>query len=418
MAMATLTLHSNGDRLVQITPAEAESLVAQWQEKCLAAPDDLIALDLSCRVWRRDCLDVLEPFLRSIVNRVHTLKIDDIIAGLVTEDGLASLAFFNNVFCQNDSPLTALHLDDNALGIRGVELLRDLLKLPKTLTLENTGLSRESLVVLSVREDIEAISLGRNQIGFEGAKVVGKLLPKWQNLRILKYNGCRPLEKGTRAICRGLAENSISNSGLELINLMDSELKSGEDDENPIYNFCTAIERSPKLLSLNVIDCSLQKEGTEMLIKALSTSKAKLTLLKLGGNELEIQGIENLSGFLLETQTDSLEYLDLATNEFENDGLGHLLPFFQKTEKLRELNVSENMLDQEAIATMLQHKISSLQKLIITETEMTRKQAKQLREMYHDVVVDDDEDLLDDDDEDAGGEEVDDLASLLGNATL
>lgn len=422
-----LTLHSNGNRLVQITTSDAEKLVAEWQEQCLAAPGDdhLIALDLSCRVWRRDCLDVLEPFLRSIVNRVHTIKIDDIIAGLVTEDGLASLAFFNTVFCENASSLTVLNLDDNALGIRGVELLRDLMALPKTLTLENTGLSRESLVVLNVREDIEAICLGRNQIGPEGAEVVGERLPKWQNLSVLKYNGCRPLEQGTRAICRGLAENTISNSGLKEINLMDSEIKSGDDDEHPIHDFCAAIERSPQLTSLNVVDCSLQKEGLELLIRALSKSNTKLTCMKLSGNELEIEGTETLSKYLLEHQTETLECLEVGTNEFENEGLEHLLPFFQKAGKLRELNISENLLEPEAVETILRNKIPSLQKLVITETEMTRKQAKQLRALYSDVEVDDDEDLLDGDDEDdddeedaADDEEVGDLAALMNKTGL
>lgn len=412
-----LTLHSNGDRLIKITTAEAENLVAQWQEQCLAAPDDLIALDLSCRVWRRECLDVLEPFLRSIVNRVHTLKIDDIIAGLVTEDGLASLAFFNAVF-PNASSLTVLHLDNNALGIRGVELLRDIMAIPKTLTLENTGLSTESLVVLNVREDIEAICLGRNQIGPDGAQVVGERLPKWHNLRVFKYNGCRPLEDGTREICRGLAENTLFNSNLQEVNLMDSELKSGEDDEHPIHNFCTAIERSPKLTSLNAVDCSLQKEGMVLLIGALSTSKAQLTSLKLGGNELEIEGTESLSEYLLEQQTSTLEVLELATNEFENEGLEHLLPFLLKAEKLRELNISENLLEQEAVATMIQNKIPTLQTLVITDTEMTRKQASQLRAMYKEVVVDDDEDLLDDEEEESDNEDVDDLAAQLDKATL
>jgi Ran GTPase-activating protein (RanGAP) involved in mRNA processing and transport len=416
MTRNMLTLHSHGDRLVPITTIIAEELVAQWQEQLV--PDLPIILDLSCRVWRKDCLDVLQQFLQSIKSRIHTLKIDDIIAGLLTEDGLASLAFFNDVF-SNSTRLQVLHLDDNALGIRGVELLRDLLQLPHTLTLENTGLSRESLLVLQVRPDLQAIRLGRNQIGPQGAEVVGTRLPQWQHLQILQYNGCRPLEQGTKAICQGLAENTRGNPNLGDINVMDSELKSGDDPEHPIHDLCAAISQSPHLQTLNVVDCSLQPDGLELLLTALTESRAPLTSLKVSGNELEAAGMEHLTEYLL--QQDTLECLEIATNEIEQEGLEHLLPYLQQTTSLRELNLSENCLESDAVQLLLQHKIVNLETLIITETEMTRKQAQQLRAMYATVVVDE-EDLLEDDDDDDAEEkddqDIDDLAAQMEKAAL
>jgi Ran GTPase-activating protein (RanGAP) involved in mRNA processing and transport len=414
-----LTLHSHGDRLVPITTSIAETLVEQWQTQLL--PNDApIVLDLSCRVWRKECLDVLREFLQSIVNRIHTLKLDDIIAGLVTEDGLASLSFFNDVFSSSKS-LEVLHLDDNALGIRGVELLRDLLQLPHTLTLENTGLSKESLLVLQVRPDIQAIRLGRNQIGPQGAAVVAERLPQWQHLQVLHYNGCRPLQQGTKAICQGLSEQTRANPHLRDISVMDSELKSGDDPEHPIHDLCAAIAQSPHLKALNVVDCSLQPDGLELLLTALTKSKAQLTSLKISGNELEVEGMERLTEYLLQCPT--IDCLELATNEIEQEGLEQLLPYLQQTTSLREMNLSENLLETEAVQLLLQHKIANLETLILTETEMTRKQAQQLRAMYPNVVVDEDDLLEDDDEEEEDDEEeddqdVDDLAAQLEKAAL
>ena len=110
---------------------------------------------MSCRSWTVPTLLILEPALIRIAPTVTHLKLDDVIASLPTDDGFATLGFFNRIFGPDVAPnVTRVDLSDNALGTRSLDVIPNLLEnAPKLchLSLHNCGMSLEVAAQLSAR---------------------------------------------------------------------------------------------------------------------------------------------------------------------------------------------------------------------------------------------------------------------------
>mmetsp|Transcript_14961 Transcript_14961/g.33410 ORF Transcript_14961/g.33410 Transcript_14961/m.33410 type:complete len:178 (+) Transcript_14961:48-581(+) len=132
-ARTSTTLSAPGPRN-KVPIEEAQTILTSWNailssNASANPPVTVTTLDLSCRSWSLPVLTVLEPALMEIAPTVRTLKIDDVIASLPTEDGFATLAFFNRVFHPDLAEcVTDVDLSDNALGTRSLDHIGDLLQ--------------------------------------------------------------------------------------------------------------------------------------------------------------------------------------------------------------------------------------------------------------------------------------------------
>jgi Ran GTPase-activating protein (RanGAP) involved in mRNA processing and transport len=254
------------------------------------------SVDLSCRQWNQDALDVIEPFLKSIAETVHTVKFDDIIAGLMTDEGLSVTEKLADVFLT--SKLTFVDLSDNAMGPRGLGRVGSLFASShvESLFLNNCGLGEASMTQLTeyltaddgrIARSLRWLELDRNMIGVGGAKEVGKFLPMCTNLEHFSYNGCRPSKEGTAYICQGLYDLSLAlpEVALTYISLEDCSFGDGSDDEDGIITFTKGLKHCVNLKYLNMRDGAIEADGMDLLIDALTASSAKLTHLMLGESQ-------------------------------------------------------------------------------------------------------------------------------------
>ena len=371
-------------------------------------------LDLSCRAWPVDSLQKLEPLFLQVKGALINLKIDDIIASLLTADGLASLEFLAVVF--SDAPnLKWVNLSDNAIGTRGIACLSPLLTNASVTSffLENCGLAeadgstfRDLLVDPSNPRSLRELSLSRNQMGPGGAKYIGELLGNAcaKGLQSFSYAGSRPRREGTMKLCAGLAKFSenCGVSGTQLINLdlNDCCLGSGEEDDDPVFHLCTLLRNSPRLQKLNLRDCELNVSGLELILKALQESAAALTTLDLGAiGELGEEGGDLINDFFLSSSPTkfSLQELLLDTNELGDEGaVKVVVGVAGACRNLRVLDISQN--DLVEIGTLLRcNHIPTLHKLKL-EDNPDIKAGAELRELlstYEDVTVDDDLEYFD-----------------------
>ena len=423
--MVGISLHTNGIRVNKPDKAEVELHLARWRTQVQG--DDVVEqLDMSCRSWDRSVLDnpELVDFLeKHVVPTIRVLKIDDIIASLPTDEGLATLAFFSDVF-KNAPLLETIHLDDNALGTRGVEQMKDLFKKEtiKVLTFYNCGLSAEVFEALRIAlsdtmGQIVHIALGRNQAGPGGARQVGEfMLPNMKNLKHFLYNGSRPLGEGSQIICAGLDKLTEENSNLITLDLNDSQLNDGSEDGHAVYAVSRAISRCSNLEVLNLPSCALTKAGLEIILDALRQSKAILTGLDLSGNELEADGAEILAEYLIQ-HGGELKTLLLEANEFELEGIKHLMPFLRQAQHLETLDLSSNLLEPDSGWLLARNQSPSLQTLTLKDNGLSVGGVGRLRAMYKTVETDPDDELEEDDgDEHAADEDVDELAAQLEGA--
>ena len=419
--MAGITLHTNGFRVNKPDKAEVDLHLARWRTQVQG--DNVVEkLDMSCRSWDRPVLDnpeLLDFLEKHVVPTIRVLKIDDIIASLPTEQGLATLAFFHEVF-KNAPRLDTIHLDDNALGTRGVEKIKDLLnkETVRNLTLCNCGLSEEVFEALRVAlsdtmGQIVHIALGRNQAGPGGARQVGEfMLPSMKNLQHFLYNGSRPLGDGSKLICAGLDTLTEEHPNLITLDLNDSQLNDGSEGDHAVHAASRAIARCSNLKVLNLPDCALAKEGLMIILDALYQSNATLTGLDLSGNELQADGAEILADYLIRKGGD-LKTLVLEGNQFELDGIEHLLPFLRQVQHLETLDFSSNLLEADSGWLLARNQIPSLQTLVLKDNGLSVGGVRCLRGMYKTVETDPDDELEEDDadNEHAADEDVGDLSA-------
>jgi len=442
MATNSSTLSAAGPR-IKVCESEAKRILTKWQATLAAnnasnPPVAITTLDISCRAWPLPTLEVLEPALVQIAPTVTTLKIDDIIASLPTDDGFATLAFFNRVFNPAMAPnITEIDLSDNALGTRSLNHIPDLLeRSPKLnhLSLHNCGMSKEVARQLSeklgstIAPQLKSLRLGRNQMGKEGASSFGELFQLTTSLECLSYAGSRPLSEGTMDLCKGLV--ALAEAGedgktkLVELDLDDCNFGTGEnEEEDALLPLCTVLRASPNLKKLVVKDGGLEQDGFEILVDAVVESGAKLSYLDIGALDLEEDGAEALANFIKDHLSDSLEELHAETNSFEDGGLQKLLPVLVNCPKLKVLNITENLLEADGFAAISTTKIPTLEKLVMKENmeeDIDEEVVKNIRGLYPTVLIaDDDEEVTEEEPTPATEDtQVDDLAEALGAAQI
>jgi Ran GTPase-activating protein (RanGAP) involved in mRNA processing and transport len=448
--MNKITLTAGGPR-TRVQLAEAKQILKRFQKTMRQHGDDVQVhtLNLSCRQWPLESLQVLSPVLEKIAAQVVILKIDDIIAGLETDDGLASLTFLATMFSNSttsdnkSSCMQEIDLSDNALGTRGAVVLKPLLQLQslQRLYFNNCGLSAESfsetlLPILQMNApQLTALGIGRNQLGPAGAAHIGQLLQNCVKLESFSYAGSRPQVEGTRDLCQGLAAMTVaataaSNSttpvcSLQILDLDDCTFRSGDEAEDPCVALCQCLQASPALRKLVLRDGELQVTGLQRVLDSVQQAGARLQVLDLGATgTMGEEGAAVLRAYLQGTSAKAgaarhLQELSFDTNELTDAGLSSLVaPFTARECCLRKLNLAESELEAAGVRLLLDNPIPTLQELNLTDNpDIPLQLAVQLKAMYPVVLVEDDLEEGEDDDEDEE-EDVDAIADQLAGTKL
>mmetsp|Transcript_93 Transcript_93/g.188 ORF Transcript_93/g.188 Transcript_93/m.188 type:complete len:436 (-) Transcript_93:122-1429(-) len=397
------TLSAAGLR-ARVTVEQAEEICKKWQAQ-LDAGAIITKIDVSCRAWPLECLLKLETALSRAAPTVQILQIDDIIASLPTDDGFASLGFFNRIFPPSASPkIHTIDLSDNALGTRALLHIPDLLARPglERLRLTNCGMSKEvaealATMLMANASELKELRLGRNQMHKEGAASIATLLTQCTRLEQFGYDGSRPLREGTVSLVNGLqalVEKMGGTSSLVELDLNDCFFGSGEEDEDALPTLLQVIRASPHLTKLIVKDGGLELTGFEALVEALVDSGAQLKYLDVGALDLEEDGATALAEYIRDHLKESLVELHAETNTLEDAGVQTLLDILVECPNLRVLDLTENLLEADGFQALVDNRIPSLQKLVIKENmeeDIDDDVVETIRGMYSIVLVADDD---------------------------
>jgi len=374
-------------------------------------------VDLSCRQWKRESLDIIAQLLKSTSGSVCFLNLADVIAGLMTVEGLGVTELLASTF--SESNLKELDLSDNAMGPRG--LVRSEAFFTNSslqhLYLSNCGLSSESMELLNdyfkkdndrIFKSLTELVLDKNMIGENGAKTVGEFLPQLENLEFFSFNGCRPNTQGTKFLCDGLMELTREKKCfLRRIEMEDCTFGSGENGSDPIIPFCSAIAKCSQLQHLNINEGSLEVGGIRRLVSALKEARARLTHLCLGGTgEYGAEGAGVLVEYLHDVSS-SLTYLNLDFNELGDDGVAVLVEAFSATRNVLEvLSLNGNEIESAGAKALVRTDFPNLKHLSLDDNIDIVKD--HLKSKYGEIVV-----FGDDDDEEDELEPDSDMDTLL-----
>lgn len=404
-----------GGKRVAVEPDEATAIDARFKRE--AEENTVYKVDLSCRQWKRESLDIIAPNLNSQSKSVRFINLADVIAGLMTDEGLGVTQLLAETF--ESSELFEIDLSDNAMGPRG--LVRSEAFFANSslqrLYLSNCGLSAESMNLLNdyfnrdngrIFKSLRELILDKNMIGEEGARIVGQFLPRLENLDYFSFNGCRPKPQGTKFLCDGLMElTEKTQCVLRRIEMEDCTFGSGEEATDPIIPFCSAIEKCSQLQHLNINEGSLEVDGIKRLVSALKRGRVRLTHLSLGGTgEYQAEGAAVLTEYLHDVSS-SLTYLNLDFNELGDDGVVVLVEAFSAARNVLEvLSLNGNEIESVGAKALVRTDFPNLKRLSLDDNMDIAK--SHLKSKYGSIAV-----FGDDDNEEDEAEPDGDMDALL-----
>jgi Ran GTPase-activating protein 1 len=418
-----LTLSNPGDRNQVVSLELAQALTKRWEIELADAStttNNIEILDLSCRVYPPASAAHICDFLQDKVANLRIALLNDIIASLPTDQGLATLEKINALL--KKSPISELNLDDNALGIRGVELLCGILSRPtlQIVSIRNDGLSAESMPIIGAAlamkdpvtgkcalDNLKEVNVYNNMIGVEGAAETGRILVKCASLEKLQYEGCRAGPEGTMALVQGLVEAATVEKFTSMKSLT-LELSLGMNDDDPVAVFCQALKTYTKLEHLKLYDCSLEGAGCSMVLQSLKNHTG-LVSLNMAQNEMDARTVRKHLVPVVKRNLSTLQVLQLENNEITSVGVEHLCNVMcasPDTVALQELKLTENLIGSRGAKALIAAKESMPNLKILTlDSSGFPDEEEELKECYGDILVDMEE--LEEDDMDEDLEEED-----------
>lgn len=278
-----------GGKREKVTPERAKQLVQRWSRE-MEGTDGVCKVDISCLSWCKDAFDIIQPFLETIAKDVKYAAFADIIAGLMTDEGLAVTEGVAKIF--EKSPLVDIDLSDNAMGPRGLSRVESMIvNAPlRRLYLGNCGLSCESMILLRewvtadnnrIARSLEELLLDRNMMGAEGAREVGDILAQCKNLKYFSYLGCR-IQGGTEHLANGLKKMVQNCDRPSLCRLEIDDGNFGENESTAYIPLAEALEACSQMQRLDLTDSHMEIEGLTQVLEALTKAGAKMTHLGIG----------------------------------------------------------------------------------------------------------------------------------------
>jgi len=260
----------------------------------------------------------------------QTLQVLDLRGNAISDTAGPALA---NLLQQNTS-LSKLILEDNDIGNAGLQTICQGLQESNAsldkLNLRGNRFSDYYQPLALLSHTIRVLDLSENQVGKDGAVVLGELL---------SHNSC-PLEhlilESTQLDSDGIAELVSQLQYNNNTSLLSLHLGQNVMDVRSANAVARMLQRNATLQSLNLSSCHIDDETVAALVMPALSHSSTLTKLYLGFNNIGNDGCKAISNILPQAQLTTLE---IQFNAFDTVGLGHLVDGLSRNVHLTDLFV-------------------------------------------------------------------------------
>jgi len=284
-----------------------------------------------------------EPFMggRSIASGILFVEFDDIIAGRMTEMGLAVLQTICDAFV--DAKLVGVNLSDNAIGQQGIGACKTVLSMPslERLSLCNNGLSEDTMAEVAdiltsdesgtgcIASGLTKIHFHNNMSGEGGCKEFARILENSSNLTDIRFSSTRAGKAGSDILVSALdvALEEERNTNLEKLDLCDNDF-GNHASQDALFR---ALGRTTCLTYLDLGDCLLKDDGVKKVCRALFERGFALEYLDLSGNGVELRGAKQIADYI-RGSGGKLKVLCLDENELTGEGVEMIATAIRGTE--------------------------------------------------------------------------------------
>uniref|UniRef100_A0A8C0Z4Y5 Ribonuclease/angiogenin inhibitor 1 n=1 Tax=Canis lupus familiaris TaxID=9615 RepID=A0A8C0Z4Y5_CANLF len=253
---------------------------------------------------------------------------------------------------RNKQHFKELAVSNNEIGEAGVRVLcQGLVESAcqlETLKLENCGLTPASCedlrAVVASKTSLRELDLGDNKLGDQGIAVLcPSLLHPSCQIRVLWLWECDVTATGCRDLCHvvstkesleelSLACNALGDEGAQLLcesllepgsRLQSLWVKSCNFTAACCHHFGAMLTQNKRLVELQLSNNKLGDSGVRELCQALGQSGTALQVLCLGDCDVANDGCASLASLLLANR--SLRELDLSNNRMNDQGIRRLM---------------------------------------------------------------------------------------------
>ncbi|XP_051992111.1 NACHT, LRR and PYD domains-containing protein 12-like [Xyrauchen texanus] len=319
---------------VRLSPAQWSALVFVL----LNSEEELDQFNLRKYDPSDECLLMLLPVIKAS-------RKADLMGCDLTEQSCSALA---SVLSSNSSSLRELDLSNNDLQDSGVKLLSDALKSPHcTLEILRFAACRftdqccESLSsVLQSSKSLRELDLSNNDLQDSGVKLLSDALKSPHCiLEIMRFAAC----SFTDQCCESLSSVLQSSKSLRELDLSKNDLQ-----DSGVKLLSDALKSPHCILeTLRFAACRFTDQCCESLSSVLQSSKS-LRELDLSNNDLQDSGM-NLLSDALKSPHCILEILRFAACRFTDQCCESLSSVLQSSKSLRELDLSDNDLQDSGV---------------------------------------------------------------------
>ena len=427
MTSPSLTLIPSGDREV-VTETRAMEIIAEWDSQLQALQEGqsrppssplVHAIDLSNKSYTAEAALLLADFLTSeetyqpsLASGITVANLNDMIASRMEEEGLQVLTTISNIFSQ--SKLTNVNLSDNAMGSKGLQACATVLGGQRgtlqALSMCNCGLSKYTMAEIAeicieldeegncIAQNLQSIEFYNNMSDDDGCASFARIMAQaTDKLTHIRFSSTRAKASGSASITAALVELAERNCLENVVYLDLADNSFGECCEA----LAQALASCPNLLYLNIKDCMMEDDGTEVVISALINTTCPLVHLDVSGNELTAEGATKV-GEIIRSTSASLECFHAADNEMTSAGIRVLAKAIRSGAALKEINLSCNECGTIGGKALIEcHKrLPSLEKIELDGNFFLENLVSELENVFGSRLVDM-EDNIDDDDIDA-----------------
>ncbi|KAL3945125.1 MAG: hypothetical protein SGBAC_000793 [Bacillariaceae sp.] len=330
----------------------------------------------------------------SMFNDEQVIALEDILRRNHSAIHLTSLKLPNNGLTENSTTALANILAHQNETLRDLDLAQNPLK--------RSGLTPlvDQLISGRPASQLHTLNLTKTMLGNQGASALASLLRYDTNLKQLNLSSNKLGNKGIKALAPALqnnahletlnlANNNMSSVGgnflareiqtakaMGVSNLTHLDISFNKIKDSGIQAFATLLTTETTIEGFCAESTNLGPDGAFSLAPVLEFNY-RLRVLKLGGNQIGSEGVEVLMESLHNSQSSSLEELDLAYNAVGKEGAESIAQELAENATIRVLNLNGNTIGSEGCALLaqaLQYSLS-LRRLILSNNNIDNQGA-------------------------------------------
>ena len=216
--------------------------------------------------------------------------------------------------------ISQLDVSENRLGTKGVECLGEMLNenvCLQNLGLANCGLHERDMPMLLLKANrihLNILNLEGNELGDEGAVMLGSFLSTNSSLEVLNLAWNAIHLRGIAAVSKGLKANTV---------LQNLDISRNSISNEGATEISEVLAMNKSLRVLDVSNCGFNETGVQAISEGLSTNTT-LHTLKIGRNRFHVYGVYKLLKEIRKQTSIALKTLDMDDTTLDHACLREL----------------------------------------------------------------------------------------------